>query len=283
MAAFVRTNIVNNFINRPLDARQWLSEALAGGSDDSRKSLQHVLRQPDFIIEGTTDGNTAVLNAGAAQSYLINLTTEGLVAFPSGFDRDILIEAHTRDETGPNYQIIQQTVRGGSDPTLVNGVRNMGPLVGGRVTYATAAATAADSFGGFSITGAATATGRYAFAIPKARRALVDSLHHTIVGTGTLANLKFPSINALTLSTGVGELGLRQMSDGTNVAPADTEQTVLLFDILPVESPELAIVTSTSPDQVIVGALGQASENVNWLVNIYVGPLRPNSAATNSD
>lgn len=281
MAAFVRTSLVNNFKERPADSREWLLEAQGG----DLKAVQRALRQPDFIVRGTTDGNTAVLNAGAAQSFLVNLTTEG-VAFPSGFDRDILIEAHTRDETGPNYQLIQQTVRGGSDPTLVNGVRNMGPLVGGRCTFANSGTdiVAADSFGGFSVTLDEVATGRFAAAIPKARRVIVDSLAMAVVGTGSLAAAAaHASLNAINLATGVIELGIRLGDAATNVAPADTMQLHALFDVLPVESPELAIVTATSPDQVIVGALGQASENVEWLVNIYVGPLRKNAAAPASE
>lgn len=282
MAAFVRTSFTNNYINRPVDAREWLYEAFSTGTEASRKSLQHLLRNPDFIIEGTTDSNTAVLSTGAPQSYLMNLTTEG-VTVPTGYDRDIDIIAWTRDETGPNYQYFRQTIRGGTDPTLVGGVRNLGTLVGGRLTFATAAATAADSFGGFSVTGAATATGRYAIALPKARRVIVDSMHVTHVGTGDLSSVAHTfHLNALTLATGVGEVGFRDGLDA-NVAPPDTVQASLLFDVLPVESPELVIATSTDPDQVLVGALGQANENVSWLVHVYVGPLRSNSATANSD
>jgi hypothetical protein len=283
MAAFVRTSFTNNYRN--LDpSKTLLNEAIAGGSAQNLKSLMQVLRQPDFIIEGTTDSNTAALTGGAAQSYLVNLSDEGGVSFPAGYDRDIIIEAWTNDETGPNYQKILQTVRGSaSAPAATGGVRNLGPKVGGRITFATAAATAADAYGGFSITAAATATGRYAAAIPKARRVIPTTLHVTHVGTGDLSAVATSlHLNALTLATGVIELGFREGLDA-NVAPGDTAQAVVEFDVLPVESPELAFDTTTTPDEVLVGAVGQASENVNWLVHVYVGPLRSNAAATASE
>lgn len=284
MAAFVRKSLTNNFRETPPDARERLFLAQAGGSEDSRKALQQLLLQPDFIITGTSDSNTAVLNAGAAQSYALKLVSEGGVSFPNNFDRDIIIEAFTRDETGLNYQKFKQTVRGGAtNPSLVNGVTSLGPKVGGRITFATAAATAADAYNGFSITSAATATGRYAAAIPKARRVIPTSLHVTLVGTGDLSAVATSMhLNALTLATGVIELGFREGLDA-NVAPGDTVQAVFEADVLPVESPELVIETAATPDEVLVGALGQASENVEWLIHVFVGPLRSNVAATASE
>ncbi len=285
MAAFVRTSFVNNYLNRPKDDPSRISLAVwptGGIAGEGAKAQGALLRRPDFIITGTTDSNTAVLNAGAAQSYLVNLSDEGVV-FPANFDRDIIIECWTRDETGPNYQKIQQTVRGSATaPAATGGVTNLGPKVGGRVTFATAAATAADAYGGFSITGAATATGRYAAAIPKARRAIPTTLAATIMGTATDANFLVAHLNAITVGTGVIEIGFRRLSDGANTAPADTNQLVVEFDVLPVESCELGFDTTTTPDEVLVGALGQANENVEWLVHVYVGELRSNVAATAS-
>jgi hypothetical protein len=285
MAAFVRTSFENNYRTLDRHATQRLGEAFApGAKTENLQSLMQLLGQPDFIIKGTTDSNTAVLNAGAAQSFLMNLTTEGLVEFPNGFERDIEIECWTEDEAGTNYQKIKQTVRGGAvDPTIVNGVTNLSPKVGGRVTFATAAATAADAYNGFSITGAAAATGRYTAAIPKARRVLITSNTMQIVGTGTLSGAGKVDLNSITLATGVIQLGIRGGDDGAEVAPADTEQMVVEFDVLPVESPELAIVTTTTPDQVLVGALGQANENVNWEAHIRVGHLRRTTVATASE
>lgn len=283
MTAFVRTKLINNYRALPPGANQRITEAVWPAGTDG-KSAQSLLRQPDFIIEGTTDGNTAVLNAGAAQSYLVNLSGEGGVAFPAGFDRDIIVEAWTRDETGPNYQKFMQTVRGSATaPAVTGGVRNLGPKVGGRITFATAAATAADAYGGFSITAAATATGRYAAAIPKARRVIPTTLQVTLVGTGDLSAVATSMhLNALTLGTGVIELGFREGLDA-NVAPGDTVEAVFEADVLPVESCELVPATTPTPDEILVGALGQASENVEWLVHVYVGELRSNAAATASE
>lgn len=285
MAAFVRTSFVNNYRNLPPGSPQRITESVwpAGTGTDGPKSQQQLLRQPDFIITGTTDSNTAVLNAGAAQSYMVNLSDEG-VTFPANTDRDIIIECWTRDESGPNYQKILQTVRGSATaPAATNGVINLSPKVGGRITFATAAATAADAYGGFSITSAATATGRYAAAIPKARRVIPTTMHVTLVGTGDLSAVATSMhLNALTLASGVIELGFREGLDA-NVAPGDTVQAVFEADVLPVESCELGFDTTTTPDEVLVGALGQANENVEWLCHVYVGELRSNVAATASE
>ena len=278
MAAFVRTSFTNNFRNLPPDSRQILSEAQAGGSADNLKSLNQLLRQPDFIITGTTDTNTAVLNAGAAQSYMMKLVSEGGVAFTNGFDRDIDIKAWTKDASGPNFQHFRQTVRGGAtNPTLVNGVRNLSPNVGGRVTFSSAVATAADAYGGFAITGAATATGRYAASIPKARRVINTTMLEMLVGTGDLSAVACtPYLNALTLATGVAEIGFRDGLDA-NVAPPDTLQLAVEFDVLPIESPELVIETAATPDEVLVGALGQSGAAVTWLVHVFVSAPYANS------
>jgi hypothetical protein len=285
MTAFVRTKLINNYRALPPGSSQRITEAVWPAGTDG-KSAQSLLRQPDFIIEGTTDDNTAVLNTGAAQSYLVNLSGEGGVAFPAGFDRDIIIEAWTRDETGPNYQRFMQTVRGSATaPAVTGGVRNLGPKVGGRCTFANSGTdiVAADAYGGFSVTLDAAATGRFAAAIPKARRAILTTLNLTVLGTGTLANLIHPGLNAITLASGVIEIGTRQMSDGVNAVPADTNVLNIEFDVLPVESCELVPATTPTPDEILVGALGQASENVEWLVHVYVGELRSNTAATASE
>ncbi len=285
MAAFVRTSFTNNYRGLSAGSPQMISEAVwpTGAGDNGLKSQQKLLRQPDFIIAGTTDSNTAVLNAGAAQSFLVNLSDEG-VSFPADTDRDIVIECWTRDETGPNYQKIRQTVRGSATaPAAFGGVVNLGPDVAGQVTFATAAATAAHAVGGFTITAAATATGRYAAAVPKFRRLITKRCDLALVGTGDLTAVgTTANLNAAAGSTGVLELGVRAGAQ-EGVAPADTLILDVAFDLLPVESCELGFDTTTTPDEVLVGALGQASENVTWLCHVYVGELRSNAAAASSD
>lgn len=284
MTAFVRTSFANNFINRvKLGDKSRLFEAMAPGHANQEKAINQLFRLPDFVIAGTTDDDTAVLNAGAAQSYLVNLSSEG-VTFPAGYDRDIVIECWTQDEATRNYQKIKQTVRGSATaPTLINGVANIGPDVGGQVTFATAAATAAHAIGGFSITSAATATGRYAAAVPKFRRLITKACNLSNVGTGDLTAVgTTANLNASTGSTGVIELGIRAGAQ-ENVAPADTVKLDVAFDLLPVESCELAVDTVETPDEILVGALGQTDENVIWLAHVYVGELYPSALATASE
>lgn len=272
MAAFVRTNFTNNYRNLPRGARQRLYEAWGPGDTNGLKSLAQLLREPDFVIEGTTDTNTAALNAGAADSIQVNLSTEG-VAFPTDTVRVIDIMSETRDGALRNYQWIRQFVLGGTNPTLIRGVQDMGPRSGGRCTFANSGTdiVAADAFGGFSVTLDETATGRFAAAIPTARRVIVESLHMAIVGTGSLAAaVAHAHLNAINLATGVIELGTRLGDAATALAPADTMELHARFSVLPVANPELAIVTTTTPDQVVVGAVGESGDVISWHTEVYI-------------
>ena len=133
------------------------------------------------------------------------------------------------------------------------------------------------------MTSAATDTGRYAALLPKFRRLITKFVNLALVGTGDLTAVgTTANLNASAGSTGVIELGIRAGAQ-ENVAPADTVLLDVGFDLLPVESPELAIVTTTTPDQVIIGGVGQASENVSWLVHVTVGDLIPNAVTASSD
>lgn len=274
MANFVRTKLVNNFIDRIRDSdSKRVRDAIQGdNSSESRKAVSNLLGVPDFIIEGTTDSNTAALSAGAAASIQVNLSTEG-VSFPSGYVRRIDILSETRDGSARNFQHIRQYVLGGTNPTLIRGVQNVGPRVGGICTFANSGTDIAvsEALGGFSVTTDETATGRFAAAIPPARRVIVESLHMAVVGTASLAAaVAHAHLNAINLSTGVIELGTRLGDAATNLAPADTMQLHIKLDHLPVANPELAIVTTTDPDQVVVGAVGESSDVITWHTEVFI-------------
>lgn len=277
MAVFARTRLVNNWIDREKvhDSKR-LRDALYEGGSDGAKSLSNIMGVPDFIIEGTTDTNTAALDTGAANSIQVNLSTEG-VTFPTDTVRMIDIMCETRDGALRNFQHIRQFVLGGANPTLVRGVQNMGPSVGGQVTFATAAATAAHAFGDFTITSAATATGRYAAAVPGWRRLITKACNLSLVGTGDLTAVgTTANLNAGTASSGVIELGIRAGAQ-ENVAPADTVVLDVLFDHLPIANPELAVVTTTSPDQIVVGAVGESSDVVSWYTRVFISEAIPST------
>ena len=275
MAVFARTRLVNNWIDREKvhDSKR-LKDALYEGGAEGFKALSNMFGVPDFIIEGTTDTNTAALDTGAANSIQVNLTTEG-VTFPTDTVRMIDVMCETRDGAQRNFQHIRQWVLGGTNPTLIRGVQNMGPDVGGQVTFSSASATAAHAFGDFTITAAATATGRYAAAVPGWRRLITKAVNLAMVTTGDLTAIgTTANLNAGTASSGVIELGIRAGAQ-ENVAPADTVVLDVLFDLLPIANPELAIVTTTTPDQVIVGAVGESSDVITWYTRVFISEAMP--------
>ena len=92
-----------------------------------------------------------------------------------------------------------------------------------------------------------------------------------LTAIGTTANL-----NAGTASSGVIELGIRAGAQ-ENVAPADTLVLDVLFDLLPIANPELAIVTTTTPDQVVVGAVGESSDVITWYTRIFISEAMPST------
>lgn len=295
MAAFVRTSFLSNYRRLPRDARQRLGEAMAPGEGPNLQSLQQLLGRPDFLVEGTTDSNTAVLNSNNPQSYLINLSDDEddlgnpvSVEFPAGYERDITIECWTEDEDGPNYQKIRQTVRNTAGTfSLQYGVQILHPDALMQVNFATAAAAAGFASGGLAVTEAAVATGRYAWSSPKARTLIVKGAHLVADDTTIATGAREAIITDLVRATGVHEFGVVEATNSTAVpafvAPGDADQVHLAVSLLPIESPELAIATGTTPDNILVGALGQTSENVHWKAHVWVGELRPIAATANSD
>lgn len=280
MAVFVRTNLVNNYLDRVKsgDAKR-LKDALNGDAgDDSRKSVSQILGAADFVITGTTDSNDAALNTGAANSIALNLSTEGGVSFPSGFSRDIRIVS-VSSYTGPvrTFQSFTQRVIGGTDPTLdANlGQLNNQPLASAFLTFSsgTPTNTASNMTGGLSFTSAQDSTGLYSFAFPKARRANFttgfDYNGQTIATAAT--HMEPTSIN---LAAGTGKLRTIGAATPALVNPVSSFGW-LMGDILPVEDPSLAIVTTTTPDQVIVGAVGISATAITWNIFVQVGQAVP--------
>lgn len=276
MAVFARTFFANNYIDRVKqgDTKRF-KDAMNGDGTESLAAVNQILRNPDFVIKGTTDTNTAALSAGAASSIQVNLSTEG-VSFPANTVRRIDILTETRDGALRNFQHIQQWVLGGTDPTLIRGVLNMLPPARLEVTFSSAAATAANTQGGMTVTSAATATGRYAAAFPLSRRAIptgIGLITDTTIATTPL----WAAFSALSATAGTLEAMIIEATTSTAVpqllAPLDTDRLFIGLDILPVANPELAIVTTTSPDQVVVGAVGESGDVITWHTEVYVSQL----------
>ncbi len=280
MAVFVRKQLVNNYIDRQKsgDAKR-LKDAMNGDAgDDSRKSVNELLSQADFIVTGTTDSNDAALNTGAANSVAVNLSSEGLVSFPTGFARDVKIVS-VSSYTGPvrTFQSFTQRVIGGTDPTLdaAFGQMNNLPMASAFLTFSsgTPTNTASNVSGGLSFTSAQDSTGLYSFAFPKARRAnFTTAFDYNGQTIATAATHMEPT--SIVLASGTGKLRTMGAATPALVNPVSSFGW-LMGDILPVEDPSLAIVTTTTPDQVIVGAVGISATAITWNIYVYVGDPVP--------
>lgn len=125
MAAIVVSQTISNY--RPdLEKRsdQRLNEAVwPTSSAGAPKSRQTLLGEPDFIVHGTTDTNTA-------DSDAINLSDNGVV-FSDGHARMIWVRAYVADDNGMGVVEAKAIVDGGATPIVVQDAASADPLVSG--------------------------------------------------------------------------------------------------------------------------------------------------------
>jgi hypothetical protein len=114
MAAIVVTKTVNNFLELSKDDSSRISQAVwpTGGisATNGFKCQQGLLGQPDFIVYGTTDTNTA-------DSDAINLSDNG-VKFPANTLREITVVAYVGDGSVVKKITAAALIIGGSTPAI---------------------------------------------------------------------------------------------------------------------------------------------------------------------
>ncbi len=278
MAAFVRTGFTNNFRNLDPDARQWLFDAQAGGSEDSRKSMQQLLRQPHFIIRGTTDTNTA-----AASSPVLSLNDEG-VSFPANTYRDIIVETVAANGSNCYRYCTRQRVLGGTDPTLKGPERYLTDCVARYVATTDGATTsvevAAECVGPEWWDGAAPVGGAFSGGAATVQwlgtnapvRFLTPlTCQNGLTAAATAENLIAMIQRAINLTNGTSELAGVDITgtEAAGIGAGRIEASAFLTP--PVHSPVL-IDTASTPDEVFIGALGLSSDLVTWNIQVFVGP-----------
>lgn len=111
MAAIVVSRTINNWIVLSKDAPQRISEAVWPTSGPNGLAAQQgLLGQPDFIVHGTTDTNTA-------DSDAINLSAMG-VTFPANSIREITVVAYAGDGSAVCKRTAAALVIGGTTPSF---------------------------------------------------------------------------------------------------------------------------------------------------------------------
>lgn len=114
MAAIVVTRTQDNFSTLAKDNPSRISESVwpLGGASatNGAKCQQGLLGQPDFVVYGTTDTNTA-------DSDAINLSDNG-VSFPANTLREITVVAYVGDGSAVKKITAAALIIGGSTPAI---------------------------------------------------------------------------------------------------------------------------------------------------------------------
>lgn len=277
MAAFVTTNTIRRYIDRDRrDDLKRLKDALYEGGTDGFKSINGLLNLPDFVIEGTTDSNTA-----AASSPVISLSDEG-VTFPANTYRDIEVETWAANGSNCYRFRTRQRVLGGTDPTL------KGPEE--FLTYC-------EAFYGFTTSDGTTTTEDATACIapawwdgasPVAGNVSSNAITIQWLGTNSPVRLLLPgSVNnfdaaAIAADARVYQHGNISTTNGTSdifvsdVAtptaanwPNGSVVRARAYLLPPVQSPVI-IDTASTPDEVWIGALGLSADVVTWRIRVFV-------------
>lgn len=279
MAAFVRTgDIVNNYIDRVKagDAKRY-KDALYGDSTESQKAVNQILGQPDFIVRGTTDSNTA-----AASSSVISLNDNG-VSFPANTTRDILVQVVAQNGANRYSFTTRTRILGGSDPTIAGPERYTTDCVARYVATTdgsttsvevTAECIAPEWWDGAAPVGGAfsggAATVQWLGTNSPSRFLTPLTVQNNLTAAATAENFvgmiqqTISLTNSTTVLAGVDITG----TEAVGIGAGRIEATVFITP--PVHAPVL-IDTVSAPDEVFIGALGISSDVVTWTFRIFVG------------
>jgi hypothetical protein len=277
MAAFVTTDIKRNYIDRDkLGDVKRFKDAMNGDSLESPKACNQILGVPDFVIQGTTDSNTA-----AASSPVISLSDEG-VTFPANTYRDIEVEVSAANGTSAWRWRTRQRVLGGSDPTLKGSEAYLvnceaiftATLASGTPTAVAAECLSPEWWDGAAPTGAAFSSGAgvitwlgtnspVRFLTP-----LAAVVAGTSVGVGNAMSIDHKVTSLANGTSTITTFTINGTEAATNPADGRIVATARLAP--PVHAPVI-IDTASTPDEVWIGALGITSDIVTWVVKVFVG------------
>jgi hypothetical protein len=282
MAAFVATSTLRRYIDRDKrDDVKRLKDAVFEGGDVGMASVGQIFQLPDFVIQGTTDSNTA-----AASSPVISLSDEG-VSFPANTYRDIFVETWAANGSNAFRYRTRQRVLGGTDPTL------KGPLEFETECTAYYGFTTAD---GTTTTEDATsciAPAWFDGASPVAGNVSSNAVTISWLGAAVAVGNILPGyVNAFDAAAIAGDARVYQhgnvnLTNGsTDVFVSDVATPTaanwpngsivrVSARVFPVVQTPVLIDTASTPDEVWIGALGIASDLVTWVIRVWVSdPIR---------
>ena len=278
MTAFAATRTLRRYIDRDQrDDFKRLKDALYEGGDVGLAALGQIYKLPDFVIEGTTDSNTA-----AASSPVISLSDEG-VSFPANTYRDIEVETWAANGSNCYRFRTRQRVLGGTDPTLKGPEEFL---------------TSCEAFYGFTTADGTTTTEDATSCIapawwdgasPVAGNVSSNAMTIQWLGTNAPVRLLIPG-GVANFDAAAAAADSRVYQHG-NVSVANGTSDIFVSDVAtptaanwsngsvvrarafilpPVQSPVI-IDTASTPDEVWIGALGISSDLVTWRIRVFVG------------
>jgi hypothetical protein len=281
MAAFVATQTINNYIDRnKLDDSKRFKDAYQGDAGDvSRKSINQINGQPDFIILGTTDTNTA-----AASSPVISLSDSG-VTFPTDHYRDITVFTTAANGSNAYRFWTRQRILGGTNPTakgpeefLTDCLAHYGfTTADGTTTTEDATSCIAPAWwdGASPVAGnvASNAITIQWLGTNSPVRLLMPGWVNAFDAAATAADSRVYQHGNISATNGTSDIFVSDVATPTAANwPNGSVVRTSAFIMPPVHAPVL-IDTATTPDEVFIGALGLSSDVVTWDVRVYVGDL----------
>jgi len=281
MAAFVATNTIRNYIDRlKQDDAKRLKDALFGDAGaDSRKSVSQILGLPDFIIDGTTDTNTA-----AASSPVISLSDEG-VTFPANTYRDIIVETHAGNGSNAYRYVTRQRVLGGTDPVLkgpeeflVDCVAHYGFTTSdGTTTTEDATACIAPAWwdGSSPVAGnvSSNAITIQWLGTNSPVRLLLPGYVNNFDAAAAAADSRVYQHGNVSTTNGTSDIFVSDVATPTAANWSSGSVVRVSARLFPPITSSVIIDTASTPDEVWIGALGLSSDVVTWRIRVFVGDL----------
>ncbi len=282
MTAFAATRTLRRYIDRDKrDDVKRLKDAIFEGGDVGMASVGQIFQLPDFVIEGTTDSNTA-----AASSPVISLSDEG-VTFPANTYRDIIVETWAANGSNAYRFRTRQRVLGGTDPTL------KGPLEFETECVAHYGFTTADGTTTTEDAASCIAPAWWDGASPVAGNVASNAVTISWLGAAVAVSNILPGyVNAFDAAATAADA--RSYQHG-NVSTTNGSTDIFVSDVatptaanwpnasvvrvsarvFPIVQAPVLIDTASTPDEVWVGALGISSDLVTWVIRIWVSdPIR---------
>lgn len=282
MTAFAATRTLRRYIDRDKrDDIKRLKDAIFEGGDVGLASVGQIYQLPDFVIEGTTDSNTA-----AASSPVISLSDEG-VTFPADTYRDVVVETWAANGSNAYRFRTRQRILGGTNPTAKGSLEFETDCVAhygfttadGTTTTEDAASCIAPAWWDGASPVAGNVTGNTATIQWLGANVAVSNILPGYVNNfdaaSTAADSRVYQHGNVSLTNGTTDVFVSDVATPTAANWSNGSVVRASARVFPVVQAPVIIDTASTPDEVWIGALGISSDLVTWVIRVWVSdPIR---------